>query len=478
LTKGTFMCDTFVALGNSTLDGSVILGKNSDREPNEAHEIVVIPAKDHAPGSLVDCTYTRVPQVPHTFAVLLAKPFWIWGAEMGINEHGVAIGNEAIFTRVPHETGQRLIGMDFIRLALERSKTAWEALQTITQLLEAYGQGGNCGFTHPMYYDNSYILADPNEAWVLETAGRQWAAEKVKTVRSISNSATIGTEWDAASKDLVHYAVDRGWCKGRDDFHFAHCYSDFLYTTLSDSRSRQTCTTQLLQKQPRTVTVQTAMEILRSHGISSSNAIQLDRSLLGSTVCMHAGAGPVRGSQSVGSLVAHLTSQQQTAWVTGTSAPCSGIFKPIWLEAGFPLSEPSPTGKFDSACLWWRHELLHRLTLHEFDNLVAVYQADRDALEADFVALAAACPPVLEALRELSASCFTRAERATDTWLERVCARQKAQRTRFYYSMAWNSFNRAAGLDGALCGYERSIDQASGIHDALYGNERSKKTAE
>src|SRR5512133_3861278 len=130
------MCDTFVILGNSTKDGSVILGKNTDREPNEAHEIKIFPSTDYAPGSMVQCTYIQIPQVSHIYAVLLAKPFWIWGSEMGLNEHGVAIGNEAIFTRVPFETSPGLIGMDLMRLALERSKSALDALHVITDLLE------------------------------------------------------------------------------------------------------------------------------------------------------------------------------------------------------------------------------------------------------------------------------------------------------------------------------------------------------
>ena len=53
------MCDTVVALGSVTADGVTLFGKNSDREPNEAHQIVRIPAVDHAPGSTIQCTYLR-----------------------------------------------------------------------------------------------------------------------------------------------------------------------------------------------------------------------------------------------------------------------------------------------------------------------------------------------------------------------------------------------------------------------------------
>ena len=67
------MCDTFVALADATADGSVILAKNSDREPNEAHEVVLVPAADHDGGSTVRCTYVEIPQARRTHAVLLSN---------------------------------------------------------------------------------------------------------------------------------------------------------------------------------------------------------------------------------------------------------------------------------------------------------------------------------------------------------------------------------------------------------------------
>ncbi|MGD8473965.1 MAG: C69 family dipeptidase, partial [Anaerolineae bacterium] len=187
------MCDTMVAVGNSTADGSVILAKNSDRQPNEAHVLARIPHARHSEGDTVKCTYIRVAQVPETYEVLLSKPFWIWGGEMGANEYGVSIANEAVFTREPYDQEPGLIGMDMLRLALERADTARKALDVIVNLLETYGQGGNCGFRHKEYYHNSFIIADPVEAWVLETSGNHWAAERVRGARSISSGLTIGS---------------------------------------------------------------------------------------------------------------------------------------------------------------------------------------------------------------------------------------------------------------------------------------------
>ena len=87
------MCDTMAALGSATATGHALLAKNSDRERNEAQFLEILPARDYGAGARLRATYVAIPQVRRTHAVLLSRPFWIWGAEMGANEHGVAIGN-------------------------------------------------------------------------------------------------------------------------------------------------------------------------------------------------------------------------------------------------------------------------------------------------------------------------------------------------------------------------------------------------
>ncbi|MCK4472251.1 MAG: C69 family dipeptidase, partial [Anaerolineae bacterium] len=136
----------------------------------------------HEAGAQVKCTYIEIPQVEETYEVLLSRPFWMWGCEMGVNECGVAIGNEAVFTKEPYGKQPGLIGMDFIRLALERADTARRALDVIVDLLGTWGQSGNCSLHHKLYYHNSFIIADPGEAWVLETVAKFWAAERVRDV--------------------------------------------------------------------------------------------------------------------------------------------------------------------------------------------------------------------------------------------------------------------------------------------------------
>ena len=104
------------AHGSATATGKTLFAKNSDRERNEAQFLELRPARRHAPGTRVAATYRSIPQVRQTHAVLLSRPFWIWGAEMGANEHGVVIGNEALHSHIPAQRRRALIGMDGLYL--------------------------------------------------------------------------------------------------------------------------------------------------------------------------------------------------------------------------------------------------------------------------------------------------------------------------------------------------------------------------
>lgn len=436
------MCDTFVVLGNSTADGSVIFGKNSDREANEAQVVVTIPAAEYPAGSRLKCTYIDIPQVLHTHAVILSKPFWMWGAEMGSNEHGVTIGNEALFTKVGQEEKPGLIGMDLLRLGLERSTSAQEALAVITHLLEQYGQSGNCGLTHKFFYQNSFLIADLSEAWVLETAGRNWAAERVRDVRSISNAITIGNRWDLASADLINYAVERGWCNRREEFDFARCYSEPVFTRFGRAENRKKCTTASLRSRIPHVTVQDAMSTLRTHEKAKA-AYSPDGSIFDQQVCMHAGFGPVRNSQTVGSLVAHLTvGVEPTYWVTATAAPCTSVFKPVWISTGVPSTGADPTSKMDPDALWWQHEKLHRSVLRDYPHRIELFRKDRDLLEGLF--LNAVKNPKTNR-RVLSEQCFEQASYKEFEWLEKVRT-SKPKSGSILFRLAWAAFNRNAKI--------------------------------
>jgi secernin len=77
--------------------------------------VVAYQAAEHPPGAALQCTYISIPQAPRTLAVVLSKPTWMWGAEMGANSEGVVVGNEAVWTVEDSDGPAGLLGMDLVR---------------------------------------------------------------------------------------------------------------------------------------------------------------------------------------------------------------------------------------------------------------------------------------------------------------------------------------------------------------------------
>ena len=441
------MCDTIAATGTATADGITLFGKNSDREPNEAQNLCHLPGQKHDLGASVKCTYISIPQVAKTNAVLLSKPFWMWGAEMGVNEHGLAIGNEAVFTRVPYEKGPALTGMDLLRLALERAATAQAAVNIITDLIQTYGQGGNCSYRHKLFYHNSFLLADPESVWVLESAGRHWAAKRVDGFYAISNKITLETSWDIASDDLVHFAVQKGWCRSAEDFSFARCYSDYLYTKFSSSKHRRARAMARLNVLQGRLRVADFFAILRDHGNASPDSFCPDRGLIQSQICNHAGWGPVRISQTTGSLVSRLVPDFSTHFITGTAAPCTSLFKPIWVDTPMVLDKLPAGEAFDSKSLFWEHEMLHRLVLKDYQKSMQFITPRRDKLEAALLkqALSARKSDLTER-QSVARQAFEKARDLDNECLVALKSLAVDKSKDLLYSHAWRKWNKAAGL--------------------------------
>jgi secernin len=284
-------CDTFVAYPPTTAPGTVVFGKNSDRPCGESQSIRRYPAQHHAADSSVKCTYISIPQVRQTHAVLLSQIDWMWGAEHGANEHGVVIGNEAVWTRMDDEdlATERLLGMDLVRLGLERGSSAKESLDVITALLEKFGQGGPCAQNDSFFtYHNSFLIADAKEAWVLETAGRNWVAKRIhEGARNISNVLTIRTDYDLQSDGLYEYACANKLVDDKspgDNLDWALCFGDGCVEECESSNSRQCCGAKLLAKHSnsRQLDEKGMMEILRSHdgGICMHGCFQTAASMV------------------------------------------------------------------------------------------------------------------------------------------------------------------------------------------------------
>ncbi len=226
----------------------------------------------------------------------------------------MVIGNEAVWTREPtRSTG--LLGMDLVRLGLERGQSAISALQVIVELLSQYGQGGNCAEHFQMNYHNSFLIADRKEAWVLETADRYWVAERVTSgTRSISNNLSIRNAGTIRHPEVVEYAVDRELGKSAEDFDWARIFSSSFLSDVPSPNSREGRVRQLCQSNQGKFSVETAKSILRDHQ---------------GGVCMHG------EFVSAGSQISSLSKAGDKHWFIERPHPCQQDYKQISFSQTF-----------------------------------------------------------------------------------------------------------------------------------------------
>lgn len=220
-----FSCTNFIVTKGASVDGSVMITYNADAggfmEP-----LYYMPAQDHEEGEMVDIYewdtgkfLGQIPQVPHTYRVV-----------GNINEHQVAIG-ETTYTGRPELKDSTAI-MDYgslMYIALQRAKTAREAIEVMTNLMDTYG-----------YYSTgeSFSVADKNEAWIFEVhpkgvgnKGAAWVAVKIPDgyVSAHANFARISSfplddpDNCIYSDDVIDFAFEQGFYDPYKD-------GDFSYT--------------------------------------------------------------------------------------------------------------------------------------------------------------------------------------------------------------------------------------------------------
>jgi dipeptidase len=164
---------------------------------------------------------------------------------------------------------------------------------------------------------------------------------------------------------------------------------------------------------------------------------------------MHAGHGD-RRSQTVGSMVSELRPETAVHWVTGSSAPCLSVFKPVILSAGLPEQGAVPTDRCDAGARWWRHERVHRAALQDFPGWVQTFAASRDALEHGFrdrIDAALAADLGDDHLRRETAACWREADAAEARWEASLRAADDPASSP--YRESWNRLSRLAGMTPA-----------------------------
>lgn len=455
-------CDTFVAMADVQPDGHVLVGKNSDRPVSDAQPLCFYPRRRASAEGKLALAYVEIDDVAESHAHVGGSPYWCWGHELGLNEWGVVVGNEALFTRdwAADVTAARagspldhgILGMELVRLGLERGRTAEEALTALCSLVERYGQwGSGVPGSSPVdgAYDNSFLIADPHEAWVLETSGRRWAAKRIRNgTWAISNQPTIRTEWDRASHDLVEHAVDAGWWNSGPDrpFDFAQAYVD-PGTPLQVSHIRLQRSRQLLGEMAADggVGVDAAKRILRDHyegtflGGPYFNAALPDFLSL----CMHSHPSEFTWGNTAASAIFVLPKDSDGLpylWWTPVT-PCTGVYLPVFVHAGgvprelaaagsagrrLRRPDDAPADTYDDRSYWWRFRRL--LDVVKGDDSGGMFAERQPIVRAAFDELEARWAAELPQVEK--AALAANAERGRDAMAELLagftvsCARQ------------------------------------------------------
>lgn len=235
-------CTNFIVGKKASADGSVFISYSADSYGMSGF-VAHFPAAVHAAGTMRDVYewdsgrfLGRIPEAPVTYNVL-----------GNINEHQVAIA-ETTFGGRPElvDTTGIIDYGSLIYIALQRSKTAREAIEVMTSLVAEYG-----------YYSSgeSFSVADPNEAWILEMVGKGgvekgavWVAIRIPDdcISAHANQARIrkfdmrDRENVLYSRDVVSFARKMGYYSGRDadfDFAAAYCPADFGGLRWCDARA-------------------------------------------------------------------------------------------------------------------------------------------------------------------------------------------------------------------------------------------------
>ena len=357
------MCDT-VAFPHRP-DGPALFGKNSDREPGEPQILQYLQPGDMPPEAIRTAARKRpylnnelpvLERALHeamteanaegtpTFGALLSRPFWLWGAEIGVNDAGVAIGNEAVFSR-RRVKGDVLLGMDILRLALHLAADAAAAERIITALVERYGQGGDGGYLHRLEYSNSFLIHDGREVRIVETSGTEVRSRRVAVPCGISNTYTDDGDWTEGPDHS-----SSAYFKKRDEKR--------LIALAARGAYRNRIKASWLAGERPVATERDLFALLRSHGTGDHDgAASLPHRGMGS-LCIHTGA--LIRSESTASMVVRWPEAGSepetggrpgtgpTVWYTGNSWPCLSLYKP--LKAG-PENAAIPELRDEAAAL-------------------------------------------------------------------------------------------------------------------------------
>ncbi len=365
-------CDTVVALGRATVDGCTFFGHNTSWPTLEFQPLCRTPGRSYALGENLRAQHISIPQTRQTHAVLGSQRSGMWGYVCGVNECGVAAGCARLHSALPC-SGPGLTGPDLVRLVLERSHTAAQAVDHLTDLIERHGQGAHPDCPREAEYDHAFLIADAREAYAAETAGKHWVYQQVREVRVMSESRIIRQDWNRISRGLAGHMIERGWWPADGSkLDFAGALGEksrYVESTLN----RWGRGTLLLQEQNGHIDLAFARRVLSDHDDDGDLPDTPERlAEQAGALCRH-GQAPW-GETTVSSFLAVLPNEPARP-VMGWSAfgpPCLTLFFPVFLEGELPAAFAREVKQPGRETFWGRLECLAELMRADPDRGLAV----------------------------------------------------------------------------------------------------------
>jgi secernin len=324
--------DLVVALGQATVNGVTQFGLNSHRQANRSQSLVSSPAREHALGEVIRTPQGPLPQVRHTLATLGCQVDGAWGYLYGVNERQVAAGCSSWQSLLP-PGDPGLAATDLVRLALERSTTASQAVDVLTGFITRFGQRGASSAVAQT--DHVFLLADAREAFVIEAADRYWALQEIRSVRAVTDLSVIRQDWDRISCGLADQAITRGWWQADGS------KLDFAASLVSDpvgpcsALRRWGRATILLESESGRIDAATVRRILGDHYEGTRFEVDPASDAAGPVpLCRH--ACPPRHLGTATSFHVELADRPHglvTAWAA-FGPPCVSVYLPLFVLAG------------------------------------------------------------------------------------------------------------------------------------------------
>ena len=280
---------------------------------------------------------------------------------VGMNEAGLTMSCNWMYSKEESLVKAGIRRYAIRQLILERCSTAYEAVILIGSLIDKYGQADWGGLT--------YVLADPNEGWIVETTTHAWVAKKLKDgeIIALANRYTIGEEYDLSSTTLIPLAINNGWYNPADGlFNFKNTYGDSEYMDEMYDIEREQRVHQLLASRKGEINPQDLMIVLKDrYHNTDAYTIPTDFEPDRLTCRAREAKRPICTNLCQSTFVAHLRPDLPKAigpvfWYT-MATPAYGPYFPIYpigtkIEESFSVDDPKET----NSTAWWVYRHLQQ----------------------------------------------------------------------------------------------------------------------